>query len=50
MRDALLEEKIVAGLPLGPLYPELENSLLLCATELTPPDQIDRLGDKLDSL
>lgn len=50
IRDALLEDKIVAGLPLGPLYPELENSLLLCATELTSPDQIDRLGDRLASL
>ncbi|MGP0566793.1 MULTISPECIES: aminomethyl-transferring glycine dehydrogenase subunit GcvPA [unclassified Nitrospina] len=47
VRDQLLQEKIVAGLPLGQHYEELTNCLLLCATELTPQDQIDRLADQL---
>ncbi|HJO00550.1 MAG TPA: aminomethyl-transferring glycine dehydrogenase subunit GcvPA, partial [Nitrospinaceae bacterium] len=34
IRDALLEHKILAGLPLGEYYPELADSLLLCATEV----------------
>jgi len=32
--EAALRHGVVAGLPLGDWYPELENCLLLCATEL----------------
>ena len=33
IRDALLEYKILAGLPLGDYYQQLDDSLLICATE-----------------
>ena len=49
IRDALLEHKIIAGLPLGDYYPELADSLLLCATELNTVEAIDRLVEKLDT-
>ena len=49
-RDRLLEEKIVAGLPLGDHYPGMSNALLICATELTPQHQIDHLVDRLGAL
>lgn len=48
IRDALLEHKILAGLPLGEYYPELADSLLLCATEVNTVESIDRLTDKLE--
>jgi len=50
IRDALLEHKILAGLPLGEYYPELTNSLLLCATEMNTVESIDRLADKLETV
>ena len=50
IRDALLEYKILAGLPLGNYYPELDNSLLLCATELNTVEDIDRLAEKLETV
>jgi glycine dehydrogenase subunit 1 len=46
----LLEEGIVAGLPLAAWYPgdaELADALLLCATELTTDDDIERLAEAL---
>ena len=48
IRDVLLEYKILAGLPLGSYYPELDDSLLLCATELNTVEDIDLLADKLE--
>ncbi|MCZ6513780.1 MAG: aminomethyl-transferring glycine dehydrogenase subunit GcvPA, partial [Nitrospinae bacterium] len=44
VHDQLLQEKIVAGLPLGDFYPELENCLLLCATEMNSAESLDRLA------
>jgi len=41
---------ILAGYPLGRDYPELEDCLLICTTELTPTEDIDRLADALASL
>ncbi len=38
---ALLEQKIIGGLPLKKWYPELGNATLWCATELTTREQID---------
>ena len=49
IRDALLEYKILAGLPLGNYYPALDDSLLLCATELNTVEGIDLLADKLEA-
>jgi glycine dehydrogenase subunit 1 len=39
----LLEEKIIGGLPLGKHYPELADSMLLCATEMTKKPEMDKL-------
>jgi glycine dehydrogenase subunit 1 len=38
-----LAEGVLAGLPLGDWYPELEDALLLCATELHDEAAMDRL-------
>jgi glycine dehydrogenase subunit 1 len=47
-RHAVLAERgIVAGYPLGRDYPELTDTLLLAATELTTDDDIERLVDAL---
>ena len=50
VRDALLEHKILAGLPLGEHYPEFADSLLLCATEMNTVEAIDRLAEKLEGI
>jgi len=50
IRDALLEYKIIAGLPLGDYYQELTDSLLICATELNTVEAIDRFAQKLESI
>jgi len=50
IRDALLEYKILAGLPLGDYYQELADSLLICATELNTVEAIDRLAEKLGTV
>ena len=44
-----LDEGVVAGLPLGDWYPELEDALLLCATELHDQTAMDRLVAVLGS-
>lgn len=38
---------ILAGLPLARFYPELTDVLLVCATELTTPDDIQQLSHEL---
>src|SRR5579864_668214 len=45
VNDALLKRKIIGGLPLKKFYPELENSMLFCATEMTRRDQMDALTE-----
>jgi glycine dehydrogenase subunit 1 len=45
----LIEQGIVAGLPLGRDYPELRDTLLLAATELTSDTDIERLVDALEA-
>ena len=50
VHSKLLEAGIVAGLPLGNFYPELENCLLLCATEMNSLESLDRFADQLASL
>lgn len=42
LNAALLEDKIIGGLPLGRFYPELSDCMLVCATEMTTRGQIDR--------
>ena len=42
---SLLEKKIIGGLPLQRYYPELENSMLLCATEMSRREQMDLVAE-----
>jgi glycine dehydrogenase subunit 1 len=45
---ALLDDKIIGGLPLAKWYPELgPNASLWCATELTTRKQIDAAANAL---
>jgi glycine dehydrogenase subunit 1 len=46
---ALAEQGIVAGYPLGSDYPELADTLLLAATELTTDADIEALVAGLES-
>ena len=50
IREALAAEGIVAGVPLEADYPELGNSLLLCATETRSEADIDLFADHLRRL
>ncbi len=43
----LLDEKIVAGLPLAPYYPELAGRYLLCVTETKGKNDLDALVQRL---
>jgi len=45
INDALLKKKIIGGLPLKKFYPELENGMLFCATEMTRRDQMDAVAE-----
>src|SRR5207249_1472734 len=45
VNDALLQKKIIGGLPLGRFYPELENTMLLCATEMTRREKLDQVAE-----
>ena len=44
INQALLKKKIVGGLPLARWYPELENCVLLCATEMSRREHMDELA------
>jgi glycine dehydrogenase subunit 1 len=45
----LLEKKIVAGLPLGEYYPELDGQYLLCVTETISKEDMDTLVQEVAS-
>jgi glycine dehydrogenase subunit 1 len=47
INQALLKKKIIGGLPLARWYPELENSVLLCATEMTKREHMDEVAGAL---
>ena len=47
VNKALLKKKIIGGLPLGRFYPELADSMLLCATEMTKRTAMDALAGVL---
>jgi glycine dehydrogenase subunit 1 len=47
VNKALLKKKIIGGLPLGRFYPELADSMLLCATEMTKRSDMDALAEVL---
>ena len=44
---ALLDQKIVGGLDLGRFYPELDDCLLLCATEMSKRADMDAVKEAL---
>jgi len=46
----LLDHSIIGGLDVGRFYPEYERTMLLCITEKTTKDDIDRLADILTYL
>ena len=41
MNKRLLKRKIIGGLPLKKYYPELKDTMLLCATEMTKREDMD---------
>ena len=41
----LQRHKIIGGLPLGRFYPELTDSVLLCATEMSRREKMDRVAE-----
>jgi len=43
--DALLKKKIIGGLPLQRFYPELEDGMLLCATEMSRRESMDAVAE-----
>ncbi|MGI8744648.1 MAG: aminomethyl-transferring glycine dehydrogenase subunit GcvPA [Bryobacteraceae bacterium] len=45
INQSLLGHKVIGGLPLGRFYPELENSMLLCATEMSRREQMDTVAE-----
>ncbi|MFI5384691.1 MAG: aminomethyl-transferring glycine dehydrogenase subunit GcvPA [Fimbriimonadales bacterium] len=50
VQTRLLQQKILAGLPLGFYYPELDNCLLVAVTETRTKEQIDDYAAKLESV
>ncbi len=44
LNKALLKKKIIGGLPLGRFYPELADSMLVCATEMSRKADMDNFG------
>jgi len=49
INQALLEKRIIGGLPLGRFYPELDRCMLLCATEMNRREEMDLLAEALAS-
>jgi glycine dehydrogenase subunit 1 len=47
VNEALLKSKIIGGLPLQRFYPELPNSMLLCATEMSRREDMDTVAEAL---
>ncbi len=48
-RERLFKEKIVAGLPLAPFYPELADCYLMCVTETKSKRDMDALVREVQS-
>jgi len=44
---ALERKKIIGGLPLGRFYPDLKDTMLLCATEMSKRTQMDQVAEAL---
>jgi glycine dehydrogenase subunit 1 len=50
IRDRLVDDGLVAGVPLDRYYPELDNALLVAVTETATREKIDRLVAGLRSI
>jgi glycine dehydrogenase subunit 1 len=50
IQEALLEQNIIAGVPLGGDYSDLENGLLVCVTETNSVEEMDRFATALEKL
>ena len=48
VNDALLKKKIIGGLPLERFYPELSNTMLLCATEMSRRESLDTVAEAIE--
>jgi glycine dehydrogenase subunit 1 len=44
INEALLGKQIIGGLPLGRFYPELDGTMLLCATEMSRREDMDKVA------
>ncbi len=49
INSALLEKNIIGGLPLGRFYPELDDCMLLCATEMARRERMDEVAQAFRS-
>jgi glycine dehydrogenase subunit 1 len=47
VNKTLLKRKIIGGLPLDRFYPELSDSMLLCATEMSRREDMDAVAEAL---
>jgi glycine dehydrogenase subunit 1 len=45
INEDLLQKKIIGGLPLKRFYPELDNCMLLCATEMSRREKLDAVAE-----
>ena len=45
LNKTLLKRRIIGGLPLGRFYPELSDSMLLCATEMSRRAEMDAVAE-----
>ena len=50
IREKLLEMGMIGGLPLGGMYPQMENAMLVCVTEQRTKEEIDALVTALGSM
>ncbi|MCD6520284.1 MAG: glycine dehydrogenase, partial [Anaerolineae bacterium] len=51
INKALLDNyEIIGGFDLGKVYPELENHMLLCVTEMNTVEQINQLVEALEEV
>jgi len=50
INQALLKKKVIGGLTLARWYPELENCLLLCATEMSRREHMDEVAQAFSSV
>lgn len=47
INEVLLKKKIIGGLPLQRYYPELTGTMLLCATEMSRRQDMDKVADAI---